>query len=410
MKVLVVTQYFWPEEFRVNDLVMRLKSSGHQIEVLTGIPNYPKGQIFTEYSKAPDRFTNYHGIKVHRVRHILRGTGGIFLILNYLTFAFIASLFVIFKLRKRDYQLVFAVQLSPVTAVIPAIIAARINKIKLITWVLDLWPDILGALGKLKSKFWLALIKSVSSWIYNKSDLLLITSQGFKTRMLEYGVADQKIIYFPQWIEQKLLKPGNLDPSITAEICSNFNSLKDKTKIVFTGNIGESQNFQAVVRAMSLLNPQDKIVLIVVGDGRKLEATKKLAVKLHVEHAIVFLGRFNLDYMSTVMSKADALLLPLGDDRLFELTLPGKTQTYLYAGKPIIGILNGEGAKIINDAKAGLVVPAGNAEALAKTFELFSKSSEAEREEWGRNGRKYAEEYFLPHKVTAILEDCMNQC
>lgn len=405
--ILIVTQYFWPEEFRINDLVQRLIKSGCEVEILTGRPNYPEGDIFQDFVNCPKEYTNYYGARVHRVRNLPRGKGKVRLFLNYLSFAFLATVFLFKNMRKKQYSSILAVQLSPVFSVIPAIIFGKFKGIKVSTWIMDLWPDILVALNLVSSRSVLKIVQIISSWIYRNSDALLISSKGFRSRLLEFGVGPERIHYFPQWIEEVMIENDLSCKSEFKEVGLIFSPYANCKKVLFTGNIGECQDMPTVINAMRNLKSKKEIVLFIVGSGREEERLKDLVSRERLEDSVKFLGRFPVEYMSSFYHFADVLLLPLSKDPLFEITMPGKAQSYLYAGRPIAGMLDGEGSDVLRESGAAIVVSAGDFESLAQAIEKLAYLPKSASKRMGEAGKSFAEKNFLPDRaISTILDVC----
>lgn len=407
-KVLVITQYFWPEEFRVNELVRKLTSMGYDVDVLTGRPNYPDGFIYNEFESNPERFSAYSNANIFRVKNRPRGKRKLSLFINYLSFSVRATFYLLTHFRKKDYSAIFAVQLSPIFSVIPAIIYGRFKKIKVTIWILDLWPDILSALNLVSNKFIIKILEIISSLIYRSFDTLLISSQGFRTRLVDLGVTNNSIHYFPQWIEDTMI--NGLDISTTKEyekVEPLLRKYKNLNKIVFTGNIGECQDFPSVIKAVKILEDRNDFVIIIIGSGREEKNIKKLIADNGLENKIVLLGRFPIEFMPSFYKMADALLLPLAKDPLFEITLPGKTQSYLYAGRPIIGMLSGEGAMTLKASKSSFICDSGDYKSLSNLIDRFCSTSLSDKISMGRNAKSYAEENFLLETtIIRFLEVC----
>lgn len=397
MRLLVVTQYFWPENFRINDLVAELKRKGHQVTVLTGWPNYPDGAIFPEYRKNAKSFSNYCGVDIIRVPLLARGNGAIRLLLNYLSFAVSASFIGGWKLRKHQFDAVFTCQLSPVTVGIPAIFIRTIKRIPMALWVLDLWPDTLEAIGVLRSKRLLAAVGKLVSFIYKRCDLIFAQSKSFIPKIKKYANSATPVCYFPSWAEE----------------CFNVNSVEHAPEIsigqqcfniMFAGNIGDAQDFPAILDAAESLKENEHIRWLIVGDGRAAPWVKNEILNRGLANRIEMLGRYPLDRMPSFFKHADALLVSLKDEPIFSMTIPGKLQSYLAAGIPVIAMLNGEGAKLVESSAAGLVCPAGDSKGLASIALRLSKMSKAERVEMGNNGLAISAKEFDRHLLIDGLE------
>ena len=339
---------------------------------------------------------NYQGASVLRTWLVPRGKGGgIRLFLNYFSWAFFASIRAFFLSFQKKYDIVLVHEPSPITQGFPAIIVKKIQKIPLHFWVLDLWPESLTSAGGIKNKYVLSFFTKMVQYIYNNSDKLLISSKGFKESIMRKGDYSEKLVYFPNWAEDSILK-GNVDYPIP--------NLPEGFKIVFAGNIGVAQDVDSIIKSALILKEKIDIHFVFIGDGRSKGQLEDFVLKNDLDKTVHFLGRFPIDTMKTFFGKADVLLVSLKDEMIFNLTVPAKLQAYLCAKKPILGMLNGEGAAIINDANCGLSVNAGDSKGLAeRILKLYEMSSE-ERNILGGNGFKYFEENFTMSKCIDNLE------
>lgn len=398
MKILIVSQYFWPENFRVNDLTQELVLRGHDVTVLTGVPNYPSGKIFEVFTKDRTAFENYAGARVFRVPMLARGRGSLRLVINYLSFVVGACLFAPWHLRGKNFDLIFTCGLSPATVGLPAVMLGYMKQIPVVYWALDLWPETLAAIGVVRSPKILAAVGSMVSFIYNRCALVLGQSRGFLGSLAKYCTDTTKIRYFPSWAEDVFihddLKPA---PEVTAQ--------EGVFNVLFAGNVGEAQDFPAVLAAAECLKHNPAIRWIVVGDGRMTGWLRSEVERRGLTHCFLLLGRFEVERMPSFYAHADALLVSLRRDPVFALTIPGKVQSYLTAGIPLLGMLDGEGAAVIREANAGLVCPAGDGEGLAKSvLELASIGKDA-LQQLGNNGRVYAQIEFSRELLITKLED-----
>ncbi|RZL46285.1 MAG: glycosyltransferase WbuB [Pedobacter sp.] len=397
MKILIVTQYFWPENFRINDLALGLVEKGHEVEVLTGKPNYPNGNYYDNYSFFSKKSEVWAGIKIHRSKLIPRGkSGGLRLIINYLSFAFFSSIRALFLKAHFDKILVY--EPSPITVGIPAIIFKFRKKIPIYFWVQDLWPQSVTAAGGIDNSIILNLLEKLTKWIYKKSDKILIQSEAFKQILLSQNVDSSKIIYYPNSVESffKELAP---DASILETLPAGF-------KVMFAGNIGEAQDFETIIEAariVSKTNPHIK--WIILGDGRKKPFVEQKIEEFSLQNNVFLLGSFPVIEMPRFFSCADCLLVSLKRDYIFSLTIPSKMQSYLACGKPIIASLDGEGGRIINEAEAGLVSNAENPQLLASRIIEMASMSADEIKIMGKNAKKYFDNNFERELLIDKLED-----
>lgn len=397
MRVLIVSQYFWPENFRVNDLTQELVQRGHSVAVLTGIPNYPAGKIFDEFKENRSAYDHYAGAKVFRVPMLVRGNGSLRLMLNYLSFVIGACLFGPWRLRGQDFDVIFVYEPSPATVGLPAIMLSRLKHAPMVFWVLDLWPETLAAVGVVRSPKMLSAIGCMVGFIYNRCALVLGQSRSFLGSIAKYCADAKKIRYFPSWAEDVLnqddLKPA---PEVPAQD-GVFN-------VLFAGNVGVAQDFPALLDAAESLKHNPAIRWLIVGDGRMTDWLRAEVVRRKLEHCFLLLGRFPLVRMPSFYAHADVLLVSLKRDPIFALTIPGKVQSYLLAGIPLLGMLDGEGADVIRNANAGLACPAGDAKQLARAVLELAAMSKDERLQLGKNGRAYAQKEFNREVLMDRLE------
>ena len=387
MRILVVSQYFWPENFRVNDLVQEFAQRGHDITVLTGYPNYPGGEVFEDFRNTPSAFSHFAGAKVCRVPLSTRGKGGLRLILNYLSFMLSAAVLGPLRLRGDNFDVIFVFEPSPVTVGIPAIVLSKIKRAPVVFWVLDLWPETLAAVGAVRSRYFLKAVGGLVRFIYNRCELVLGQSKGFLVGIAQYCSDSRKIRYFPSWAEEVFNHDNvQLAPEVPLQDGS-FN-------VLFAGNIGEAQDFPAVLDAAECLKHNPAIRWLIVGDGRMTDWLRQEIIRRGLEQRFLLLGRFPFERMPSFYAHADALLVSLKADPVFSLTIPGKVQSYLMAGIPLVGMLDGEGANVIREAQAGLACSAGDSIGLAQAVRQLAAMSKDERLFLGRNGRAFAKQEF----------------
>lgn len=397
--ILVVSQYFWPENMRINDLVRDLSEKGHRVTVLTGLPNYPEGSIYERFRAKPDEFMAYAGAEVVRVPLISRGKHSVRLMLNYLTFFCTASTLGAWKLRGRKFDAVFVYAVSPVMAAIPAIIIGRLKKAPVFIWVLDLWPETLRAVGVLRQPLMLGVVGWMVSWIYNRADYLLLQSHGFFENVKSYctkEIVAERLIYFPSWAED--------DFSYDSVPASTLLQRDDSVfTVLFAGNLGEAQDFPAIIDAAQFLKGKVALRWVIVGDGRMSDWLVEQVQSRSLDN-VLLLGRHSLDEMPGLFACADALLVTLKTNDVFERTVPGKVQAYLAAGKPILGMINGEAARIIDESGAGLSCRSGDAPALAEiTFKLAALDAD-QRAKMGLLGREYSMKNYSKQALLGRLE------
>lgn len=399
MRILIVSQYFWPENFQINSLASGLVEKGHNVTVLTGIPNYPGGNFLPGYGIFNNLRQDYHGIKVVRVPLVARGKGKkIHLLLNYLSFAFFASILAPF-VAKGEFDLIFVYALSPITVALPAILLKKIKSAKLFLWVQDLWPESLSATGGVNSPFLLKLVGKLVYFIYRECDLILVQSKAFIPYIRNLGVKKNWISYLPNSAEVFYLPVEvEKDAPERREIPKGF-------IVMFAGNIGAAQDFQTIVSAAEKLKAYKDIYWIVIGDGRMRSWLDKEIEKRNLGDNFLLIGRHQPEEMPRYFALADALLVTLRDEGIFKLTVPSKVQAYLACAKPIIASLAGEGAKIIEESQAGFSCFPGNPSSLAGLVLKMYHMDASERRIMGLKGREYFEDNFCRSKLIKQLED-----
>lgn len=405
MRILVVSQYFWPENFRINDLVREWNARGHEVTVLTGRPNYPGGVVFPEYLQNPASFARFDGVKILRVPMLARGSGSLRLALNYLSFVLGASLFAPWKLRGYRPDVIFVFEPSPVTVGFPAVFLGRLKCCPVVFWALDLWPETLAAVGVIRHPVALSAVARMVRFIYNRCTLVLGQSRSFLPSIARHCDDTSKVRYFPSWAED--LYQHQVDEPVPEipKAPGSFN-------IVFAGNVGDAQDFPAILDAADRLKHLNEIRWVIVGDGRRSAWVSEQVQARGLEDRVLLVGRYPIERMPAFYAMADVLLVSLKKDPTFSMTIPGKVQSYLAAGRPILGMLDGEGADVIERAGAGMVCPAGDSEALAELIQKFAKTSTEERQRMGESGRAYAQVEFdrgrLVTKLLNLLEEAIS--
>jgi glycosyltransferase involved in cell wall biosynthesis len=395
-RILIISQYFWPENFKINDIAKALIERGHEVSVLTGKPNYPDGRFYKNYSYFNKNFEIWNEIKIYRSFMTPRGQGkGLMLFLNYFTFAFFSSIRVFFI--KNQFEKILIFEPSPITVGIPGIVSKMKFKAPIYFWVQDLWPESLTAAGGLKNKFILNFFSWVTRLIYLNSYKILVQSKAFIPFILNQNVPNEKLIYYPNSTES-FYKKLEVDYNL-------LSSLPDGFKIIFAGNLGEAQSFDTILSAMDLLiKERINLHLIILGNGRMKNYIQFKIIELGIAKNVHLLGSFESNMMPAFFSCADALLVSLKKDLIFSLTIPSKIQSYLACGKPIIASLDGEGARIIKEANAGFVSNSEDVIGLKNAIiKLYSLSVE-DQIELGENARLYFEQEFERERLIDKLE------
>jgi len=399
LNILIVSQYFWPENFRVNDIAAGFVKKGHRVTVFTGIPNYPWGHFYPGYGLFKNRRQNYRGVFIKRVPLIPRGRSGKpGIVLNYLSFVFWGCLLIPFYCRER-YDAIFIAASSPVTMTFPALVLKKLRRIPILLWVLDLWPESIRDTGAVKSPLILRYIRRMVRYIYRRCDRILVPSEGFIPRIEDLGVTRDRVRYLPNWAED-MYRPtsrGTLPIELRVDI-TGF-------KIIFAGNIGEAQSFPTILSAAEKLRQHADIHWLIIGDGRMRGWVEEEVKKRQLTDIVHLLGSYPPEVMPAFFAEADLLLVSLKHSPIFSLTIPGKVQSYLACGRPIIAALDGEGGSLIAEAAAGLACPPEDPGALARAVLAMYRTPPEEREKMGRNGSKYCEAHFNRTRLFAELEE-----
>ncbi|NNM59925.1 MAG: glycosyltransferase family 4 protein [Legionellales bacterium] len=401
MNILIVTQYFWPESFRINDLAVSLKKLGHTVTVLTSCPNYPEGRIYEGYGWFKKTTEIYEGITIKRVPVIPRGKNNpIKLCLNYLSYVISASLLGLFYCREK-IDVIFVYEPSPITVGLPAIFLKKWKKAKLFFWVQDLWPETLEAVGMVRSPSLLKCLDKLSAFIYRHCDKILIQCEGFKESVEKKGVNAEKIYYFPNWAEEVYRPLTRSESKVDQSLFSQgFN-------IVFAGNLGVAQSLETIVSAAEKLQAYQDIHWFILGDGRQADWLAEQVKEKKLTQHVHLLGRHPMEHMPEYFAMADILLVTLKYDPVFSITIPAKIQSYLACGKPIVGALSGFGADLIKNSGAGFAGEAEDAEQLAKNILLCYNMNKTQLNTMGENGLQYCREHFDRNKLIVSLVNWM---
>lgn len=399
MRILLVSQYFWPETFIVNDLAKKLVSKGHVVTVATGKPNYPDGEVYNGYTAKGVQTEIYaENIEVLRIPIHPRGKGGARnLILNYLSFVLMGLLHFPRLLKGKDIDVIIVFAPSPITQVVPAILLKWIKRAHLAVWVQDLWPESLSATGFVKNKTALSAVGLMVRGIYKFCDTLLLQSHAFFAPTQKYSSID-KLVYFPNSIDTSSEGAASSIPvELQRELESGFS-------VVFAGNLGTAQSLESIVEAAKILKDEPGLKVILVGSGSMANWVAEQKILYHLDN-LVLAGRFPMDSMPEIFSRASALLVSLKDEEIFSYTVPSKVQAYLAAGRPIVASLRGEGARVIKESGSGITCIPGDGQALADAILLMKTSSSDQLGTMGRAGRDYFNEnYDMNNQTTRLIE------
>lgn len=404
MKILIWSQYFWPENFLINKLAVDLCAQGMDVTIVTGKPNYPDGQVFPGYKAYGVQREEYLGVEIIRIPLYPRGSASTKeLLLNYLSFIFSGYLFAPIALRGMKFDAVFVYAPSPLLQALPAIFVAWLKNARTIVWVQDIWPEALQATGFIKNRWLLRFVEGAVRYIYRYADSILIQSESFRTPVERLVSHKSKIHFFPNSADDFAETAGRSEhqSKVAAEIQQYFS-------VVFAGNIGTAQSCETIVDAAELLHQYAAIKFYLVGSGSRSDL-----IALEVERKkltnVIFTGRLAQEEMPAVYSAASVLLVSLKNEPALSATIPSKLQSYLSAGKPIIASLNGEAARLVMDAQAGFACPAESPDALAQAVLKLYEMSPDERDQLGINARDYFKTHFYAtERVNELVDHLRN--
>lgn len=398
LRVLIVCQYFWPETFRINDLAVKLVARGHDVSVLTGLPNYPIGRFYSGYSYFGPYLDSKDGVKIHRVPLFPRLKGkGWQLVLNYLSFMFTASLWGVLNRKKYDAVLIY--QLSPVFQAVPGILISKLKRLPVLFYVQDLWPDSLEATGAVKNATILRLIEKFVLRLYRESALILTQSRAFIERISHQGIPSNRIEYLPNAAED-FYRP--VDPS---SVSDPFEGVPLGFRVLFAGNLGKAQSLETIIETAKILSDHIDIQFVFLGDGREREFLESEILRLNLSKTVRYLGARPASQMPVFFAHSDVLLVTLRDEKPFSMTVPSKVQSYLACGRPIISNVRGETALVIQESGAGISCEPESPEKLADTVFKMYRLKRQEREEMGKRGREYFIKNFSSETAVSKLED-----
>lgn len=392
MKILLVSQRYWPENFRITDIAETLVKLGNDVTVLTGLPNYPKGYIFDEYKHNKNRIQIHNGVKIIRAKEIGRRNNIFFRFLNYYSFTYYANKLI--KKLDKDFDIVLINELSPIMCARPGIKYAKKYHTPILMYEMDLWPESLLAGGIKKNSILYKHYKKVSAKIYSSCDKILVSTKEH----IDYihnlpNCKDIDIEYLPQYAEDIFEK---------MEIVDNKNNTVD---LLFAGNIGKAQSLDTIINVANLVKNNKKYLFHIVGDGSELNNIKDMANKFKLKN-VIFYGSNPLSEMPSYYNLADLMIVTLEDSLYANMTIPGKVQTYMAVGKPIIACANGATANLINESKSGFVINSKDYKTFAKTIENISDD---DLKLMGINSRKYYDLHFCKDKFFTKLINTMDK-
>ena len=397
MKILIVSQYYFPEQFQVNEIAPELVKRGHAVTVFCGVPNYPKGEVFPGYETEDGRaekdaeYLRETGVKIVHVNQVPRGHNPLKLLLNYWSFMRNGNRAVA-KLPG-DFDVVIGYQLSPITSMQPALLYKKLHGTPVLFYTLDLWPVSAEAILKSKKNPIFPLAAKLSRKIYAGADRILVTSHPFIDYLKhEDGVEESKLAYLPQHAGTEML-----DMDLTAE----DNGVAD---FMFAGNLGNVQSLDTIVRAAEILGARDDYMIHFVGDGRMRQKLETMVAEKGLQKNFIFHGNQKRVDMPSFYRKSDALLITLRGDNEVGDTMPGKLQMYMTTGKPIFGAINGAAKEVIEESQCGKCVFSGDYEGLAQLMLSYIESP-SQYQSCGSNARIYFKQHFTLENYLKVLEE-----
>jgi len=380
MKILLVSQYYYPERFKVTELAEELFHHGIEVDVLTGLPNYPEGNVLPEYKNGKNRYQTINGINIIRVPLIGRRTGWFFLTLNYISFAFNSSIRALFM--KRKYDLVLVYQLSPIFMALPAILIKWLHSIPLVIYTFDLWPDSISTFGIKENSFFYKVIRWSSRGIYKRAVIQWVSSELFAEYLEGFTKQGKNIVYLPQYADDQFDLPQK-EP-------------QDEFVCLFAGNMGKAHNLDKIILAAKRLESYSKIKFEFVGQGSDFNRIVQLSEQLGLSN-IHFAGAHPFKEMPEFYSMADLFLVTLINDPVVSLAFPEKVQTYMASRRPVVGAVGGETSHVINESHGGICVSSGDDSGLANAIlTYYQDRGRAKRD--GLNARAYYDEHFTKKK------------
>lgn len=385
--ILVIAQYFYPEQFRINDICSEWVKRGYKVTVITGIPNYPQGKFYDGFGFFKKRKEQYNGINIVRLPIIPRGNNSIMLVLNYISFVISGFFWSLFTKLKADY--VFIYEVSPMTQALPGVWYAKRKKVPCYLYVTDLWPDNIEIVAGIKNRYILNSIGLMVDYIYKRSDRIFTSSKSFITAIINRGTDKEKVEFWPQYAED-FYQPLDKDKVIVPEIAQvgSFN-------ILFAGNIGYAQGLDILPDTAKILkNNNINAVFNIVGDGRYKETLKNKVEESKVSNYFNFIDKQPPTRIPELLAVCDASLISLSKSKVFSITLPAKTQSCLACGKPIIVSADGEIQDVIKEAGAGVFSDAGDAVGLANSISRLITMPNKIKEGMGKNALSYYRSNF----------------
>lgn len=382
--LLVVSQYYYPEQFRINDICAEWVKRGYEVTVITGIPNYPQGKFYDSYGWFCKRHEVHDDVKIIRLPIVARGKNKLLLAINYLSFVISGLIWSLFSRIEAD--LVFCFGTSPMTQALPAVWFAKRKHIPMFIYMQDLWPENFQEATGIHFPLVINAIARMAKYVYNNSEKVFVTSKSFIQAISQRGIPEDKIAFWPQYAEEFYR------PTVTR---SSVVPVDDRFTIAFTGNVGTSQGLEILPRTAALLKHSGVSVrFLIVGEGRGLDRLQQEIEKEAVKEYFVFVPQQPPQKIPGILAHADAAFVSFADKQLFSMTIPAKLQSYMACGMPILAAVGGETAKIVSDAACGLCCRAGDTAALARNIQRMMLMTNMDLQCWGANAFKYAKTHF----------------
>lgn len=392
-RCLLLTNYFYPETFRGNDVAFEMVKRGYEVTVITCIPNYPQGRFYDGYGMWRRRREVVNGVNVIRVPVIPRGNGrAIRMVLNYVSSLFFTFIYTLSIVLRKKFDFIFVQELSPAFIGIPAVLAKKIQHIPIYFWLLDVWPESLAA-GGITNKYIIGIVDKIMRRIYRNCHKIFIAAPGVRSLLQQRGVRNDCIEDLPNWGEDAL--QGD---EVSEDLLP---PLPDGFRIMFAGNLGEAQNLENVMRVAERLKDDKRIQWIFIGDGRKKKWVQQFVQSREMEDTVHLYKRYPIEYMSAFFKKADIMLLSLCNNNAFNVTLPAKLPAYMLNAKPVLVMANGEAQSVVREARCGYGANADSIDKMVRLVLSISRVPKQELEQKGRNGYHYYQRHFRRDK-------CMN--
>ena len=398
MRIAFISQYFYPEQFSNNAISCELVRRGHDVHAFPSVPNYPGGRFHKGYSNTRNREEEWNRVRISRSFTVPRGRSAITLLLNYLVYPFAAS-WTMFRRMKQPADVSFVSMPSPLFQALAGIILRWRTGTPCVYWVQDLWPESATYTLGITNRFVVSMLNGICGWLYRKADLVMIQSAAFRPMIMRFGVAPEKIAVLPN------TAPDSYRPILPKEAPDEGRLVPaEGFRLMFAGNIGESQDFDTLVEAAELLRNQKHLHWVIVGSGRDEARVRQVVADRGLGGNFHFLGRHPEEAMPRFFAHADAMIVSLRDVPIFALTIPYKVQCYMACGKPIIASLNGEGARIIEESGAGIAVPAAQPRLLADGILAMMQATHQKLDTHAANARRYFESTFSNDRVYGDLD------